>query len=96
MAELLDCANELLVEIYQSLDNIDDALHLARCSKRMYAVFDTSRFHIMKSIIVSIISQAMAYLQLCLHLAYYNSSLPAFIPTTLCSVTSWTLSSTFL
>ncbi|KAF2181213.1 hypothetical protein K469DRAFT_638382, partial [Zopfia rhizophila CBS 207.26] len=53
MAGLLDCATELLLDIYRFLDNIDDALHLARCSKRIYTVFDTHRFQIMKSIIVN-------------------------------------------
>jgi hypothetical protein len=53
MAELRDCATEILVDIYSLLDNIDDALHLARCSKRLYAVFDNRRLQILKSIIVS-------------------------------------------
>jgi len=48
-----NCATELLIDVYLHLDNIDDALHLARCSKRINAVYETHRLHILKSIIVS-------------------------------------------
>jgi hypothetical protein len=53
MAALSGIAIELLLDIYQSFDNIDDVLHLARCSKLLYTVFDTYRFQILKSVIVS-------------------------------------------
>ena len=53
MSMLIDCTPELIINIYQCLDNIDDALHLARCCRHTHAVFETHRLFILKSIIVS-------------------------------------------
>jgi hypothetical protein len=53
MAALSGIAIELLLDVFQRFDNIDDVLHLARCSKHLYTVFDTYRFQILKSVIVS-------------------------------------------
>ena len=52
MAGLSNIVTELLLGILQRLDSIDDALHLAQCSKRNYAVSGIHRFLIMKAIIV--------------------------------------------
>ncbi|KAJ4356520.1 uncharacterized protein N0V89_004554 [Didymosphaeria variabile] len=43
MAELHDLSTELLLNIYELLDSIDDALHLARGSKHLHAVYETHR-----------------------------------------------------
>jgi hypothetical protein len=51
---LTDLPTELLLCVYQSLDDIDDALHLARSCRRLYRVFNdpANRHGILKSIIV--------------------------------------------
>lgn len=53
MTALLDCPTELLLGLFLFLDNIDDALHLARCSQQLHAVFDSYRVSILKNIVVS-------------------------------------------
>lgn len=52
---LLDLPPELLINIYEQLENIDDALHLARSCRLMYAVLDAPgrRLSIFSHIIVS-------------------------------------------
>lgn len=54
MAWLEEYPNELLINIYGLMDNIDDALHVARCSKRMNAVYEAHRVQILRKIIVSV------------------------------------------
>ncbi|PSN61082.1 hypothetical protein BS50DRAFT_593413 [Corynespora cassiicola Philippines] len=53
MVGLQDCMNELLLKIYLHLHSIDDAIHFARCTKRLFAVFDTKRLQIMKNIVLN-------------------------------------------
>jgi hypothetical protein len=53
MTGLLDCPNELLLNLFMLSDNIDDALHMARCAKQLHAVFESYRLSILKSIVVS-------------------------------------------
>jgi F-box-like len=54
MPGLRDLPAELLLHVYQLLDDIDDALHLARTCNRLYRVFNdpTNGRGILKSIIV--------------------------------------------
>ena len=53
---ILELPVEVLLLIYQSLNDIDDALHLARTCKQLYAIFDSpsSRVNILRCIIVRI------------------------------------------
>lgn len=92
MAGLIDCATELLLEIYQFLDSIDDALHLAQSSKCLYAIYDTHRFHILKTIIVSTNSPDVTKIKRTygFEVAWLtiSSSLQAFMPTILNSAIS--------
>jgi hypothetical protein len=41
------------------LDNIDDAIHLARCAKQLHAVFESYRLSILKTIVVSSSDEAL-------------------------------------
>lgn len=55
MGSLLLLPAELLLMIFKSLENIDDALHLARTCKLLNNTFDSShRAAIFRSIIVSL------------------------------------------
>ncbi|RAK95574.1 uncharacterized protein BO80DRAFT_486755 [Aspergillus ibericus CBS 121593] len=51
MGHILDLPTELLPIIYLHLNNIDDALHLARCCKRFNGVFEYHRLAILRNII---------------------------------------------
>lgn len=55
MTQLTDLPTELLLNIYEQLENIDDALHLARSCKLMYEVLDPQghRLSVFSHIIVS-------------------------------------------
>ncbi|KAI9766207.1 MAG: hypothetical protein M1839_005009 [Geoglossum umbratile] len=55
MAAILGIPNELLLFIYEDLGDLDDALHLARCCRQLYSLFEsgTNRIRIMRSIIVN-------------------------------------------
>jgi hypothetical protein len=54
MPDLRNLPTELLLWVYQSPDDIDDVLHLARSCRRLYMAFDDpkNRQEILKSIIV--------------------------------------------
>ena len=54
MSRALDLPPEIVLWVFESLDNIDDALHLARCCKYFYSIFDVTgvRLKIFKSIVV--------------------------------------------
>ncbi|EED13668.1 conserved hypothetical protein [Talaromyces stipitatus ATCC 10500] len=56
MSRLINFPSELLILVYSFLDNIDDALHLARTCKFMYNVLDTPgrRLDIFSKIIMAI------------------------------------------
>jgi hypothetical protein len=60
MSGLLDCPNKLLLDLFMLLDNIDNALHLARCTKQLHAIFKSYRLLILKSIVVSLSDGALA------------------------------------
>jgi len=102
MAGLQNCATELVLDIYLQLDNIDDALHLGRCSRRLNAIFNRHRFRILKSIIVSTSTSptssdySQSYLPLRKRLLTIGSSTPTFTYTMSCSVISKMLFRTFL
>ncbi|PLN74449.1 hypothetical protein BDW42DRAFT_63445 [Aspergillus taichungensis] len=53
MGWVLNLPTELIIRIFESLDDIDDALHFARCCKDLHCVFDplSARFKIFRSII---------------------------------------------
>lgn len=51
---LLTCAAEFLLSIFKLLDNIDDALHLARSLRQLNTVFKRYRRNILRTIIVSV------------------------------------------
>jgi hypothetical protein len=63
MAQLLDLPPELFIIIFFVLDNIDDALHLARTCRFVNALFDAPgrRLSILTRVIVSILIQNMVY-----------------------------------
>jgi hypothetical protein len=42
MCRILNLPPEVVVWVFESLDNIDDALHLARCCKYAFSVFDAT------------------------------------------------------
>jgi hypothetical protein len=60
MSGLLDCLNKLLLNLFMLLDNIDNALYLARCTKQLHAIFKSYCLLILKSIVVSLSDGALA------------------------------------
>jgi hypothetical protein len=54
---ILNLPPEIIVWVFKSLDDIDDALHFARCCKYVHCVFDpmSVRLEIFKSIIVRLL-----------------------------------------
>jgi len=46
-------SDDILIEIFKKLNNIDDCLHLGRCCRRFYALLDQNRRAIMRCVIVS-------------------------------------------
>lgn len=53
MTALVGCPNDILIEVFQNLDNTDDSLRLGRCCCRVYSVPEENRLRIMRTIIVS-------------------------------------------
>jgi hypothetical protein len=56
MQSILNLPVEILLFVFESLDDIDDSLHLARCCKYIYWVFNDehNRLTIFRSIVVCI------------------------------------------
>jgi hypothetical protein len=54
MCHILDLPPEIVIWVFESLENIDDALHFARSCKYAFSAFDTNsvRLKIFRSIIV--------------------------------------------
>jgi hypothetical protein len=53
MPSLLILPDDILFEIFSSLRNIDDVLHLGRSCHRTYGLLELHRLGIMRSVIVS-------------------------------------------
>jgi hypothetical protein len=54
MSRLLDLSNKLLLQIYESLSDVDDIFYLAQCSRRLPGLLEDgfNRLKIFKRVIV--------------------------------------------
>jgi hypothetical protein len=59
-----NCATELTLGIFLLLDNIDDALHLARSSRQLNTIFERYKYDIAWNIVVRVISRDYVSLEL--------------------------------